>query len=59
GQPPVNSSPSVCTGGCPERLSDDELLVVNPFGLAIEDVVIAHRVYRVALQRGLGTPLPR
>ncbi|RCV60968.1 ornithine cyclodeaminase [Marinitenerispora sediminis] len=59
GAPPVHTLGELFTGGCPERLSDDELLVVNPFGLAIEDVVIAHRVYRVALQRGLGTPLPR
>ncbi|MFC7330744.1 ornithine cyclodeaminase family protein [Marinactinospora rubrisoli] len=57
--PPVHTLGELFTDGCPGRVADDELLVVNPFGLAIEDVVIAHRVYRVALQRGLGMVLPR
>ncbi|MFF3644205.1 ornithine cyclodeaminase family protein [Streptomyces sp. NPDC002564] len=46
-------------GTRPGRESDDELIVVNPFGLAVEDIALAHRVYRIARHRGLGTALPR
>ncbi|MFE0170894.1 ornithine cyclodeaminase family protein [Streptomyces sp. NPDC059002] len=47
------------TGACPGRTGDDELIVVNPFGLAVEDIALAHRVFRVARDLGLGTVLPR
>jgi ornithine cyclodeaminase len=46
-------------GARPGRESDDELIVVNPFGLAVEDIALAHRVFRIARHRGLGTALPR
>lgn len=49
----------VLTGARPGRTGDDELIVVNPFGLAVEDIALAHRVFRVARHRGLGTVLPR
>ncbi|MCF3120928.1 ornithine cyclodeaminase [Streptomyces arenae] len=47
------------SGARPGRESDDELIVVNPFGLAVEDIALAHRVFRIARHRGLGTALPR
>lgn len=37
----------------------DDVVLVNPFGLAIEDLAIAGRVYDVARQRDLGTMLTR
>jgi N-[(2S)-2-amino-2-carboxyethyl]-L-glutamate dehydrogenase len=37
----------------------DDVVLVNPFGLAIEDLAIADRVYRKARERGLGTMLER
>jgi N-[(2S)-2-amino-2-carboxyethyl]-L-glutamate dehydrogenase len=45
-------------GQCQGRQSDSELCVVNPFGLAIEDVNIAHRIYQVAERSGIGRSLP-
>lgn len=37
----------------------DDILLVNPFGLAIEDIACAARVYQQALARGIGSWLPR
>ena len=41
------------------RTSDDEIILFNPFGLAIEDVALAAEVYRVAKELGVGTLLER
>lgn len=41
------------------RTRPDEIIIVNPFGLAIEDLAVAKRVHAYALERGLGTPLER
>lgn len=41
------------------RTSDDEIILFNPFGLAIEDVALAAEVYRVAKDSGVGTFLAR
>ena len=41
------------------RDHDDEIILVNPFGLAIEDVALATAVYRKAQELGLGTFLDR
>jgi ornithine cyclodeaminase len=45
-------------GKCPGRAGDDDVIVVNPFGLSIEDIAMARLVYQVARQRGLGLLLP-
>lgn len=37
------------------RTGADEIIIVNPFGLAIEDLAIAHRIHSYALEHGLGT----
>lgn len=44
-------------GECPGRETDAELCVVNPFGLAVEDIALAYRVYLIARRAGLGTQL--
>jgi len=41
------------------RSHPDEIIVVNPFGLAIEDLAIAKQVYHHATAAGLGTRLDR
>jgi N-[(2S)-2-amino-2-carboxyethyl]-L-glutamate dehydrogenase len=41
------------------RESEDEIILFNPFGLAIEDVALAAVVYRVAQESGLGKFLER
>ncbi len=41
------------------RSHPDEIIVVNPFGLAIEDLAIATQVYQHARASGLGTNLNR
>jgi N-[(2S)-2-amino-2-carboxyethyl]-L-glutamate dehydrogenase len=46
-------------GRCAGRTAEDQLCVVNPFGMAIEDVSLAHRVYQVANMRALGVNLLR
>ncbi|MDQ3992887.1 MAG: ornithine cyclodeaminase [Actinomycetota bacterium] len=47
------------TGACEGRSSPDEIILVNPFGLAIEDLALARRVQQHALELGLGTALER
>jgi N-[(2S)-2-amino-2-carboxyethyl]-L-glutamate dehydrogenase len=41
------------------RSRPDEIILVNPFGLAIEDIAVAKRVYERAQALGLGTALER
>ena len=45
-------------GRHPGRQSPDQTIVVNPFGLAIEDVAFAARIYEIAVERGVGIYLP-
>ncbi len=47
----------ILTGAVPGRTSPDQRVFVSPVGLAIEDVAAATRVYRQAVEMGLGTPL--
>jgi ornithine cyclodeaminase len=47
------------TGNCPGRENAEETALVNPFGMAIEDLALAQAVYNAAVSRGLGTPLDR
>ncbi len=46
-------------GTCPGRANAEQIALVNPFGMAIEDLAVAHAVYTAAVARGLGTPLDR
>jgi ornithine cyclodeaminase/alanine dehydrogenase-like protein (mu-crystallin family) len=43
----------------PGRRSSEEIIVVNPFGLAIEDVAFASRIFELAKDRGAGVLLSR
>jgi ornithine cyclodeaminase/alanine dehydrogenase-like protein (mu-crystallin family) len=45
--------------GRPGRSNRDEIILVNPFGLAIEDLAVAQHVHRYAIFSGLGTELER
>jgi ornithine cyclodeaminase/alanine dehydrogenase-like protein (mu-crystallin family) len=49
----------IVAGTRPGRLRDDELILVNPFGLSIEDIAVAAAVYDVARRTGLGQQLDR
>jgi N-[(2S)-2-amino-2-carboxyethyl]-L-glutamate dehydrogenase len=46
-------------GSCPGRDNVEQTVLVNPFGMAIEDLALAQAVYIAAVSRGLGTPLNR
>lgn len=48
----------VVTGKKPGRERPEERVLVRIEGLVSQDVAIAHWLYRAALQRGMGTPLP-
>jgi ornithine cyclodeaminase/alanine dehydrogenase-like protein (mu-crystallin family) len=45
-------------GRHPGRLNSDQIVLVNPFGLAVEDIALAQMVYEAALSAGLGRRLP-
>ncbi|WP_328972698.1 ornithine cyclodeaminase [Streptomyces sp. NBC_00239] len=42
-----------------EPLDESGLTVVNPFGMSVQDVALAHRVFTAATELGLGSRLPR
>lgn len=46
-------------GACTGRSRVDEIILVNAFGLAIEDIAVARRVHKQALRLDLGTVLAR
>jgi ornithine cyclodeaminase/alanine dehydrogenase-like protein (mu-crystallin family) len=49
----------VLIGAHEGRTHPDEIILVNPFGLALEDVAVAQCAYEHALELGLGTPIER
>jgi ornithine cyclodeaminase/alanine dehydrogenase-like protein (mu-crystallin family) len=66
--PQTNTSPcrridaqlgDIVAGTKPGRRHTDNIILVNPFGLAIEDVALAAHVYQAARDLGLGTLLAR
>ena len=48
----------ILIGRKPGRESDDETIVLNPMGLAIEDIASAVALYQRALDQGIGVRLP-
>jgi N-[(2S)-2-amino-2-carboxyethyl]-L-glutamate dehydrogenase len=50
---------AVVAGALRGRESEDETIVFNPFGMAIEDVALASEVYATATRSGVGLALPR
>ena len=49
--------PYIVAGEQPGRESSEELIFFDSFGMACEDLVVAYRIYKTALERGLGTRL--
>jgi ornithine cyclodeaminase/alanine dehydrogenase-like protein (mu-crystallin family) len=49
--------PDLVAGRHPGRTMDDQRIFSTPVGLAIEDVAAAARVYRRAVELGIGTEL--
>jgi ornithine cyclodeaminase/alanine dehydrogenase-like protein (mu-crystallin family) len=49
----------IVTGTNAGRTGDDEIILFNPFGLAIEDVALAAEVYRAAKESEVGMILER
>jgi ornithine cyclodeaminase len=45
----------ILAGSRPGRETDDEFIVLNPMGMAVEDIACAAEVYRRALGEGVGT----
>lgn len=48
----------IVTGAKPGRESDDEIILLNPMGMAIEDIACARHFCHLAQARGAGTLLP-
>lgn len=49
----------VLAGRHPGRFRPEDVVVVNPFGLAVEDIALAADAYGVGVERGLGVELAR
>ncbi len=48
----------IVAGRKPGRESPDETIVLNPMGMAIEDIACAFRLYELARDKGIGLRLP-
>lgn len=44
----------IVVGKCPGRESEEEIIVLNPMGMAIEDIACAQSIYQKALQNNKG-----
>ena len=51
-------SGSALAGVVPGRENDDEFIFVNNVGMAVEDIVVARKIFDTALERGVGTKMP-
>ncbi|SEN05307.1 2,3-diaminopropionate biosynthesis protein SbnB [Lihuaxuella thermophila] len=47
----------IVTGQKPGRENDQEIILLNPMGMAIEDIACAEKIYHEALKKGIGTKL--
>ena len=54
----VRNLSDVVTGQIAGRASDDDITLFESQGLAIEDIAVGIRVYRMAQERGLGRAMP-
>ncbi|MBN3801988.1 2,3-diaminopropionate biosynthesis protein SbnB [Paraburkholderia sp. Ac-20336] len=48
----------IVIGERPGRENDDEIILLNPMGMALDDMVCARHFYRLATEQGVGTRLP-
>lgn len=59
GLPDIYAETGAVAGGVkPGRTSPDQLIVSNNVGMAVEDIIIAKRVFDLAIEKGLGMKLP-
>ena len=47
----------IISGEIPGRATDEERIFFSPIGMAIEDLCFSAKVYRLALEKGIGTKL--
>lgn len=45
---------AIINGKAPGRQRRDEIILFSALGMGLHDIIIAHRVYRTALEKGLG-----
>lgn len=57
-QKPTCELGEIIAGKHAARTSDDQLIVVNPSGMAVDDFAVTPLVMELALQKGVGTKLP-
>ncbi len=50
--------PLIVAGRTPGRISEEERILFDSFGMACEDLAVAYRIYCEALKRGVGIWLP-
>ncbi len=48
----------IVIGAKPGRENDNEIILLNPMGMAIDDIICARHFYHLACARGIGTQLP-
>ncbi len=48
----------IVIGERPGRENDNEIILLNPMGMALDDIICARHFYRLAHERGIGTQLP-
>lgn len=48
----------IVVGDKPGRENDREIILLNPMGMALDDIVCARHFYHLARERGIGTQLP-
>lgn len=48
----------IVIGARPGRENDDEIILLNPMGMALDDIICARHFYHLAHARGVGTQLP-
>jgi ornithine cyclodeaminase len=48
---------AIVCGDQPGRVNPEERIFFSPIGMAIEDVCLCHKVYKLARERGVGSTL--
>src|SRR5262249_34545057 len=54
GRPIDGTIGEVLSGLCRGRTSEREIILINPFGMAIEDIAVAQAIYHKAVEKNLG-----
>lgn len=59
GLPPITGETGTALAGVvPGRENDDEFIFVNNVGMAVEDIVVARKIFDTALEKGIGKKMP-